>query len=103
MSSAALAADERLLAEGVEIANVPTFLAVLTQHTGDLRWLDAPYRPRRQRGVGDNDAGGLAEPIQREIRDAALDAILKWKRGEPEKLPTPSPDTLVRILSWLMD
>jgi 4-hydroxyacetophenone monooxygenase len=42
---------------------------VLLQLNGELRWLEEPYRPRRARGIRDNDTGGLPEPIQSEIRE----------------------------------
>lgn len=89
-------------AEAVAIANVPTLLMVLVQMTGDLRWLDAPYAPKRGRGLDDNDSGGLPEEIQSEIRAAALDAILDWADGTPLALPEPSPDLLVRMLQVSM-
>ena len=48
-----------------------------------------PYRPRRARGMGDNDTGRLPEPVQAEIREAALEAILAWRRGRPAAIPEP--------------
>lgn len=57
------------------MANIPTLLMVLVQLTGDLRWLEDPYRPTRGRGMNDNDTGGFPERIQAEIRAAALDSI----------------------------
>ena len=90
------------IAEAVAIANVPTLLMVLVQMTGDRRWLEQPYRPRRGRGVGDNDSGGLGEDIQREIRDAALEAIVAWQQGKPLALPEPSDAELVEMLSAAM-
>ena len=55
-----LDAVEQLRA-AIAIANIPTLVPVLVQLTGDERWLEDPYRPRRQRGLGDNDDGGLPE------------------------------------------
>ena len=37
----------------------PTLLMVLVQLTGDLAWLEDPYRPARGRGIDTNDACGL--------------------------------------------
>src|SRR3989441_3997182 len=90
-------------AEAIAIANVPTLLMVLVQLTGDLRWLEEPYRPQRARGMGDNDTGGLPEPIQAEVRQAALEAILAWRAGRPVAIPEPSSDLRLRMLSWTMD
>jgi len=41
---------------------------VIVQLTGDLRWLEPPYRPSRPPGMGDNDSGGLPATVQDEIR-----------------------------------
>ena len=94
--------DREQIAEAVAIANIPTLLMVLVQMTGDRRWLEKPYRPKRGRGVGDNDSGGLSEEVQGEIRDAAVEAIVAWKQGRPLALPEPSDAELVEMLSAAM-
>ena len=67
------------LNDAVELANIPTLLALLVQMTGELRWLDPPYQPTRNRGLGDNDDGGLPDTVQDEIRAAAVAAISRWQ------------------------
>jgi 4-hydroxyacetophenone monooxygenase len=89
-------------AEAVAIANIPTLLMVLVQLTGDLRWLEEPYRPTRGRGMNDNDSGGLPERIQAEIRAAALNAILAWRAGRPIAIPEPSAELRLKMLSRAM-
>ena len=94
--------DRELFAQAVAVANVPTLLMVILQMTGDTRWLKVPYRPSRGNGLGDNDTGGLPEEIQREIRGAALQAIVAWREGQPLAIPQPSHALLVEMLSWAM-
>ena len=94
--------QEQRFAEAVAIANIPTLLMVLVQFTGDLRWLEEPYRVSRPRGMNDNDTGGLPEGIQREIRAAALDAILAWRAGRPIALPEPTAELRLKMLSRAM-
>ena len=94
--------EEQQFAAAVAIANVPSLLMVLVQLTGERRWLEAPYRPSRASGMGDNDSGGLPEAIQQEIREAALEAILAWKGGRPVAIPEPSSELLVEMLSCAM-
>jgi len=91
--------DERRLHDAVRVANIPTLLMVLTQMTGDLRWLDDPYRPVRTRGLEDNDTGGLAPDIQDEVRRAAFDAIVAWRRGVPLAIERPDDELLVHMMS----
>jgi 4-hydroxyacetophenone monooxygenase len=88
--------------EALEIANVPVLLCVLVMLTGDERWMADPYRPERNRGLDDHPDGGLAPEIQREIRAAALQAILAWRAGRPVAIPEPSDELLARILSNAM-
>jgi len=94
--------DESSYAEALKSANIPTLLMVLVQLTGELHWLEAPYAPRRSTGMGDNDSGGLSPELQREVRDAALEAIVAWKQGRPMAIPTPSNELFVRMLSVSM-
>jgi len=94
--------DDELLAEAVAVANIPTLLMTLVQLTGEMHWLDDPYRIQRQQGMGDNDTGGLPEDRQAEVREAALEAITAWKAGRPVAIPDPDPQLLVRMLSWCM-
>ncbi len=90
------------LQDAVEVANIPTLLALLVQMTGQLRWLDPPYQPARNRGLGDNDDGGLPDAVQDEIRTAALDAIRRWQADGRLAIPEPSPDLLLRIMTVIM-
>lgn len=87
------------LTAAVEAANVPTLLLVLTQLTGDLSWLEEPYRPIAPRGLDDNDTGGLPDDVQRTVRSAACDAISRWLTGTPMAIPSPDPELIVRMLS----
>lgn len=91
-----------LLEAGIAAANIPSLLMVLVQMTGDLKWLEAPYAPRRGRGLDDNDSGGLPEAVQAEIRAAALDAIRAWQGGAPVALPAPDNALLTRMLGVAM-
>ena len=61
-------ADRELLREGIAKANIPALLLVLYQMTGEERWLDEPYAPKRSPGLDDNDSGQLPENIQNEIK-----------------------------------
>lgn len=83
----------------VEEANHPTLLMVLHQLTGDERWLQPRYRPTRGRGMDDHDDGGLEPEVQREIRQAAVEAYAEWRRGKPVALAEPDETTVARMLS----
>lgn len=90
------------LEDALAAANIPTLLALLVQMTGELRWLDPPYQPSRNRGLGDNDDGGLPDAVQDEIRAAAQDAIRRWQADGQLAIPDPPPDLLLRIMTVIM-
>ncbi len=91
--------DAQQFAEAIATANVPTLLMVLVQLTGDLRWLEEPYRPHRARGMNDNDTGGLPESIQTKVRQTALEAILAWRAGRPMAIPEPPAELRCKMLA----
>lgn len=90
------------LRSAVEVANVPTLLMVLTQITGDLKWLDAPYKPTRGRGLSDNDTAGLSPELQQQVRDAAVAAISQWFKDGRLAIPEVSEELSVRMLGHSM-
>ncbi|MBS1676366.1 MAG: NAD(P)/FAD-dependent oxidoreductase [Actinobacteria bacterium] len=88
------------LAAAVEAANLPTLLMVVIHLTGDRRWLDDRYRPRRPRGLGDDDSGGLDAEAQAEVKAAARLALAEYlERGCPAPA-MPSPDALRELLTF---
>ncbi|WP_428119683.1 flavin-containing monooxygenase [Candidatus Poriferisodalis sp.] len=94
--------DDETLAAAVAVANIPTLLMVLVQMTGELHWLEAPYLPKRQPGLGDNDSGGLTPEHQQEVREAAFETVSAWRDGRPMAIPEPDDDLIVRMLSTAM-
>ena len=94
--------EEQQYIDAVAVANIPTLLLVLVQLTGEMHWLEEPYKPKRQQGLGDNDTGGLRPEHQTEIREAALEAMLGWRAGRPVAIADPDPDLLVQMLQVAM-
>lgn len=80
-------------------ANIPSLLMAVYHMTGDDKWLEEPYRPRRQRGMSDNDTGGLSDSIQNEIRAAARTAIADWVHGKDLVVGDPDETTLRRMMA----
>jgi 4-hydroxyacetophenone monooxygenase len=94
-----ITADE--LRSHLDYANVPSLLMLLYQLTGDEKWLSPPYQPvtLRTASPDDDDTGGLAAELQAEVRETALDALLRWYAGEPFAIPAPGGDELLRMMS----
>jgi 4-hydroxyacetophenone monooxygenase len=69
------------LASAIAEGDIRVLLMVLVHMTGDTRWLEPPYKPRRDvRLIPDPDAG-----VPREIQDEIRAAVLKlFEHGEPK-------------------
>src|SRR6059036_2999274 len=86
------------LAVALPSANIPTLLLLLYQFTGEDRWLLPPFTPEASRW-DDNDAGGLLPEMQEEVRSAALEAILAWKKSGQIAKPLPTADELSTMMT----
>ena len=80
------------LASVIAEADIRCLLMVLVHMTGDERWLEPPYRPKRDvRLIPDPDAGVPPE-IQDEIRAAVLEL---FTHGHPQPVITDPGDALL--------
>jgi 4-hydroxyacetophenone monooxygenase len=94
--------EAQAFADAIALANIPSLLMVLVQLTGELHWLEEPFRPSRARGATDHDSGGLAVAEQGIVRHAALAAILAWRAGRPLAIPEPDAALRRKMLSVAM-
>jgi 4-hydroxyacetophenone monooxygenase len=66
-------ADSKIdLTSAIAEADIRVLLMVLVHMTGDLRWLEAPYRPKRDVRLIPDRQAGLPTDIQDEIRTAVV-------------------------------
>ena len=72
-------------------ASVPTLLMCLAQLTLDDKWLSEPYLPMRDTNLFADESGGLAEEIQRQIRDA-IEIVLTDIETGARAIPTSIPE-----------
>jgi 4-hydroxyacetophenone monooxygenase len=94
--------DTDELRAAVAAGHIPSLIPMLYQLTGDQRWLNEPYVPARTRGFEELNSGGLPEPVQREIRDAATTAILDWHAGRAPAVAIPSDNEMTALMSACM-
>lgn len=93
---------EQQVTVGVAQANVPTLLMVLVQLTGDLAWLEPPFKVRRVQGIDENDTGQLSDEAIQKVRQAATDAIIKWHRTGEIAITNPDEELLMRMMAGAM-
>lgn len=91
--------DDQQLRAALRGANLPCLVMSLYQLTGDEAWLRPPFRPRRPRGIDDDDTGGFDEAVQDQVRTAAYEAIQRHSAGEPAAVAAPRGDLLVQLMS----
>ncbi len=92
---AALAPDA--LRAALEEADLRVLLMVLFHLTGDRRWLEEPFRPRRDVRLIADESAGLSPEAQRAIRSAAFDLLAH--RVPAPALPSPDEATLLEMMS----
>ena len=84
------------LPSAIEQADIRVLLMVLVHMTGDMRWMEPPYLPRRDVRLIPDPRAGLPESVQAEIREAAV----KILRGNPQPVITdPGNDLMQRMMS----
>ncbi len=93
-----IVANEEQIKKSLLDLNIPTLLMVMTQYTGDDRWLVDRYRPKPiyvpEGEIFPDDSGDYDDDIADEIRAAALELILKIRDDE---VPLPLPPSARRM------
>ena len=81
------------LASAIKEADIRVLLMVLFHTTGDQRWLEAPYRPRRDIRLIPDPQAGLPLSVQQEVRNAVL---ALFASGTPKPVITDPGDALMQ-------
>ena len=80
------------LSSAIAEGDIRVLLMVLVHMTGDERWLEPPYKPRRDVRLIPDPQAGLPAEIQAEIRAAVLKL---FANGEPKPVITDPGDELM--------
>src|SRR6201993_5056856 len=80
------------LSSAIAEGDIRVLLMVLVHMTGDEKWLDPPYKPKRDvRLIPDPDAG-----VPQEIQDEICAAVLKlFENGAPQPVITDPGEELI--------
>jgi 4-hydroxyacetophenone monooxygenase len=93
----ALTPGKHDLGSAIAEADIRVLLMVLVHLSGDLRWLEPPYAPRRDVRLIPDPKAGLPENIQDEIRAAAL-TLLRDGDAKPV-ISDPGDDLMLKMMS----
>lgn len=80
-------------------ADIPVLLAVLVHLTGERKWIEAPYLPKRDIAFFADESGGLPDEVQQQVRTAARDALLAFHSGECKLPPEPTEELYSEMMS----
>ncbi|WDZ83804.1 flavin-containing monooxygenase [Micromonospora cathayae] len=78
-------------------ADIPVLLMVLVHLTGDRKWIEEPFRPKRDVRLFPHESGGLSEEVQETVREAARTAI-EQAYGRTDIAPV-DPDRYAEMMS----
>ena len=80
------------LSSAIAEADIRCLLMVLVHMTGDQRWLEPPYKPKRDVRLIPDTSSGVPSQIQDEIRAAVLKV---FAHGHPKPVVTDPGDELI--------
>ncbi len=89
-------------AEALREASVPTLLACLAHITGERRWIEAPFLPRRDIALFADPSGGLPPAVQEEARTAMACVLEELADGRRRLAPQPDDATMLGIMRTLL-
>lgn len=84
------------LERNIKAGDLRTLLMALVQMTGDLSWLEPPYRPKRDVRLIPERSAGLSQEARSEIQNALIDFV---RSGAEPKFSDPDEETLQRMMS----
>ena len=84
--------------QALEEASIPTLLMCLTQITGDEKWINAPYLPKRDHALFGDASGGFTDALQADVRQAMSDVLDGVQRGEYNTESVPDPVTALKMM-----
>src|SRR4051812_21060928 len=84
------------LASAIAEGDIRVLLMVLVHMTGDQRWLEPPYKPRRDVRLIPDPEAGLPRDVQDEIRAAI---VKLFENGEPKPvISDPGDELMLRMM-----
>src|SRR4051812_217668 len=83
------------LAEAIEDADMRVLLMVLVHLTGDLKWLDEPFKPVRDVKLIPDPSAGLPPDVCTHIKRAALEAI---DSAQPPAIVDPGDELMQKMM-----
>ena len=73
--------DRTALANAMSDADLRVLLMSLVHQTGDLRWLEPPYTPKRDVSLIADPSAGLPDSVQAELRAQAIEVFAQSRSG----------------------
>ena len=94
-----IAATDAELRDLLVSADIPVLCMVLVHLTGDRRWIDAPFQPKRDISFFADESGGMPDAVQAEVREEAFQQLAALRDGAPLAAALPSEELLAEMMS----
>ncbi|MDP3243496.1 MAG: NAD(P)/FAD-dependent oxidoreductase, partial [Reyranella sp.] len=88
--------------EALQEASVPTLLACLAHITGERRWIEPPFLPKRDIALFAEPTGGLPPELQEAARTAMAQVLEELADGRRQLAPQPDDATMLDIMRTLL-
>lgn len=86
-------------AQALQEASVPALLMCLAQITGEPKWLEDPFNPKRDISVFADPSGGLAPELQKIVRENMAGVLDELASGKRELPHLPSETQITEMMS----
>lgn len=84
--------------DALKEASIPTLLMCLAQITGDEKWINAPFLPKRDHALFGDASGGFSEAVQEEVRQGMADLLEAIERDEYDLDSVPDPAAALKMM-----
>ncbi|MGH8516988.1 MAG: NAD(P)-binding domain-containing protein, partial [Panacagrimonas sp.] len=88
--------------EALQAASIPTLMACLVHITGERRWIEYPFLPKRDIALFADPTGGLPAEVQAQVRDAMARVLEELADGRRQLAPQPDDATMLAVMRTII-
>lgn len=88
--------------QALEAASIPTLMACLVHITGDRRWIERPFLPKRDIALFADPSGGLPPEVQAQVRQGMGRVLAELADGRRQPAPQPDDALMLDIMRTII-
>ena len=94
--------DDVTMKEALQGASIPTLMACLAHITGERRWIEHPFLPKRDIALFADPSGGLPPEVQAQVRDGMAQVLSELADGRRQLAPQPDDAMMLDIMRTII-